>query len=282
VHNHRGMSALEQRPIVIAPSSGWRPIDLREVWEYRELLAIFVWRDIKVRYRQTLLGVVWVVAQPLLTALIFTVLFNRMAKIDAGNVPYSLFIMVGLVPWSFFSAGVSASGNSLIGSSHLISKVYFPRVIVPAASVLSGFVDMVVTVALVVVMTLVYRVGLGPQILFLPLAIAVAAVFAFGVGLWLSALNVEYRDVRVVIPFLLQLWMYATPVVYPLHVVPERYRWIAAINPMTGIVETFRAAMLGGAVPWSALGYSVAVTLMVLVSGAYYFRRMERLFADVL
>jgi lipopolysaccharide transport system permease protein len=276
------MSAVEQRPILIAPSSGWRPIDLREVWEYRELLGIFVWRDVKVRYRQTILGVLWVVAQPLITALIFTLLFNRVAKIDAGGVPYSLFVMVALVPWSFFSAGVTASSNSLIGSSHLISKVYFPRVIVPAASVLSGFVDMFVTVALVIVMALVYRAGIGPQIVFLPLAIAVCALFAFGAGLWLSALNVEYRDVRVVIPFLLQLWMYATPVVYPLHVVPERYRWIAMINPLTPIVETFRAAMLGGAVPWGALGYSLAFTLVVLVTGAFYFRRMERLFADVL
>lgn len=276
------MSALEQQPIVIAPSSGWRPIDLREVLEYRELLAILVWRDIKVRYRQTLLGVLWVVAQPLLTALIFTVLFNRVAKIDAGGVPYSLFVMVALVPWSFFAAGVGASSNSLIGSAHLISKVYFPRVIVPAASVVSGFVDMAVTFGLVVVMTLVYRVGVTPQIALLPVAILICALFSFGIGLWLSALNVEYRDVRVVIPFLLQLWMYATPVVYPLRVIPERYRWIATANPMTGVVETFRAAMLGGPIPWSGLGYSAAVMLVVLIGGAYYFRRMERLFADVL
>lgn len=277
------MSAVEPRPIVIAPSSGWRSIDLREVWEYRELLFILVWRDIKVRYRQTLLGVLWVVAQPLLTALIFTVLFNRVAKIDAGaGVPYSLFVMVALVPWSFFASGVSASGNSLIGSAHLISKVYFPRVIVPAASVLSGFVDMAVTLALVIVMSVVYRAGVPPQIVFLPVAIIVCALFAFGIGLWLSALNVEYRDVRVVIPFLLQLWMYATPVVYPLRVVPEKYRWVALINPMTAIVEAFRAVMLGGAIPWLQLGYSVAVMAVVLVSGAFYFRRMERLFADVL
>jgi lipopolysaccharide transport system permease protein len=277
------MSAVEPRPIVIAPSSGWRSIDLREVWEYRELLFILVGRDIKVRYRQTLLGVLWVVAQPLMTALIFTVLFNRVAKIDAGGgIPYSLFVMVALVPWSFFSAGVSASGNSLIGSSHLISKVYFPRVIVPAASVLSGFVDMAVTLALVIVMSLVYRAGVPPQIVFLPVAILICALFAFGIGLWLSALNVEYRDIRVVIPFLLQLWMYATPVVYPLRVIPEKYRWVALINPLTGIVETFRAAMLGGAIPWMQLGNSVVVMAVVLVSGAFYFRRMERLFADVL
>jgi len=277
------MSAVEQRPILIAPSSGWRPIDLREVWEYRELLFILVWRDIKVRYRQTFLGVLWVVAQPLLTAMIFTVLFNRVAHIDAGpGVPYSLFVMVGLVPWSFFASGVSASSNSLIGSSHLISKVYFPRVIVPAASVLSGFVDMAVTLALVVVMTIVYRAGVPPQIVLLPVAVVVCALFAFGVGLWLSALNVEYRDVRVVIPFMLQLWMYATPVVYPLRVVPEKYRWIALINPMTSVVETFRAVMLGGDIPWLQLGYATAVILVILITGAYYFRRMERLFADVL
>jgi lipopolysaccharide transport system permease protein len=274
----------DAKPVIeIRPGGGWRALDLREVWEYRELLHILVWRDLKVRYRQTFLGVVWVVAQPVLTALIFTLLFNRVAHIAAeGNVPYSLFVMIALVPWTFFSGGVTASSNSLIGNAHLISKVYFPRLIVPSASVLAGIVDMGVALALVMVMLVVARVPITPFFALLPLAIVLCSIFALGIGLWMSALNVEYRDVKVVVPFLLQLWMYATPVAYPLSVIPERYRWIATLNPMTGVIELFRSSLLGRAVPVGSVIYSVAVTIVVTVSGAFYFRRMERLFADVL
>ncbi|HKO01278.1 MAG TPA: ABC transporter permease, partial [Thermoanaerobaculia bacterium] len=263
--------------------SGWRALDLREVWDYRELLHILVWRDLKVRYRQTFLGVVWVVAQPLLTTLVFTLLFNRLAHISAGGaVPYSLFVLVALVPWTFFSGGVTASSNSLIGNAHLISKVYFPRLIVPSASVLAGIVDMGVTLALVMAMLIFSHVPITASLALLPFAIILCAIFALGVGLWMSALNVEYRDVKVLVPFLLQLWMYATPVVYPLSVIPGRFRWIATLNPMTGIVELFRASLLGASVSWSSVAYAVAVTIVITVGGAFYFRRMERLFADVL
>jgi lipopolysaccharide transport system permease protein len=274
----------DAKPVIeIRPGGGWRALDLREVWEYRELLQILVWRDLKVRYRQTFLGVIWVVAQPLLTTLIFTLLFNRIGHITAGtSVPYSLFVMVALVPWTFFSGGVTASSNSLIGSAHLISKVYFPRFIVPAASVLAGLADLAVTLGLVIVMLVVARVPVTPQLALLPIGLLLCLVFALGVGLWMSALNVEYRDVKVIVPFLLQLWMYATPVVYPLSVIPQKFRWIAALNPMTGVIELFRASLLGDPVPWSGVVYAAVVTAVVTISGAYYFRRMERLFADVL
>jgi lipopolysaccharide transport system permease protein len=274
----------ESLPVIdIAPTAGWRALDLREVWQFRELLQILTWRDIKVRYRQTLLGVIWVVAQPLMTMLIFTLLFNRVAKISADHgMPYSLFVMAALVPWTFFSTGLTSSSNSLIGSAHLISKVYFPRMIVPASSVLAGMVDMAVTLVLVLVMYVWYAVPLSWTLIWLPLPIIVAAALAFGFGLWLSALNVEYRDIRVVIPFLLQMWMYATPVVYPLKALPQKFHWIVRANPLTGVVDAFRAALLGTPLPWGALAYGAAFGIFVLVTGAFYFRRVERLFADVL
>jgi len=271
-------------PIIdISPTSGWRALDLREIWQYRELLQILTWRDIKVRYRQTLLGVIWVVTQPLLTMLIFTLLFNRVAKISADQgMPYSLFVMAALVPWTFFSTGLMSSSNSLIGSAHLISKVYFPRMIIPASSVLAAMVDMAVTLALVLIMYFWYSVPLSWTLILLPLPIVVAAALAFGFGLWLSALNVEYRDIRVVIPFLLQMWMYATPVVYPLKALPQKYHWIVHANPMTAVVDSFRATLLGTPMPWAPLGYASLFGILILVSGAFYFRRVERLFADVL
>lgn len=272
-----------RRVIEIKPSHGWQLIDLREVLEYRELLAIFVWRDLKVRYRQTLLGVAWVVAQPLLTMLFFTLLFNRVAKIAPdANVPYSLFVLAALVPWTFFATSVAASGNSLIGSSHLISKVYFPRIIIPAASVAGALVDMLVTMALVGLLMIVFGVALSVQAVILPLVILIAAVLAFGTGLWLSALNIEYRDMRVITPFLLQLWLYATPVLYPLGALPAWAQRIAALNPMTPIVEAFRRALFGGAIPWLPLLYAAAISAVVLMTGALYFRRSERQFADIL
>jgi lipopolysaccharide transport system permease protein len=278
------MRAMTEAPLVeIAPTRGWRALDLAEVWRFRELLGVMAWRDVKVRYRQTLLGVLWVVAQPLMTMLIFTILLNRVGKIQAdGGVPYSVFILSALVPWTFFSSAVLAASNSLIGSSHLISKVYFPRMIVPGASVLGSLVDMFVTLGLVAVLCAWHRVVPGPALAVLPFVALLTTIFAFGCGLWLSALNVEYRDIRVIVPFALQLWMYATPVAYPLRVLPENWRALVRANPMTGITETFRAAILGHAVPWSSLAYSAAAAALVVITGAYYFRRVERQFADVL
>jgi lipopolysaccharide transport system permease protein len=281
-----------ERPILdIEPTHGWRGINLRDLWRYRDLLYIFVWRDLKVRYRQTLLGALWVMGQPLLTMLIFTFLFNRLAHIETGSaVPYEVFVMAGLLPWNFFATGVQNSGNSLIGSSHLISKVYFPRLLIPTASVLAALVDFAVS-GVVLLGLMACRMSWdqlvpGVHLLLLPVALVLAIALTLGVGLWMSALNVEYRDVRVVIPFLLQIWMFATPVVYPLRLLPEAYRPVALANPMTGIVEGLRYAILGPTPDadgiWPALASSAVLSVALLVSGAFFFRRMERQFADVL
>lgn len=273
----------QARTLVIQPTHGWRSVDLRELWAYRDLLLIFAWRDLKVRYRQTVLGAVWVMGQPLVTMLIFTLLFSRVAKLraDAG-LPYPLFVLAGIVLWNFVSGAILRSGNSLLGTAHLISKVYFPRLLVPLSNVATDFVDFAIAALLVIPLMLWYGVYPGFGILLAPLVVLVAGAFALGVGLWIAALNVEYRDVRVVIPWVLQVAMYATPVVYPLSALPERYRWLAVLNPMTGLVEAFRATLFGGTVAAPMLLWSIAASLLLLVSGAFYFRRMERLFADVL
>ncbi|HVE73192.1 MAG TPA: ABC transporter permease [Thermoanaerobaculia bacterium] len=277
-------AATDERPLVeIAPTKGWRALDLAEMFRFRELLGVLVWRDVKVRYRQTLLGVLWVVAQPLMTMAIFTILMNRVAGIQAdGGVPYPVFILSGLVPWTFFSTAVAAASNSLLGSSHLISKVYFPRMIIPASAVMGGLVDLVVTLVLVGILCIWYGTGFGASLLLLPLIALLTTALAFGCGLWLSSLNVEYRDIRVIIPFVLQIWMYATPVAYPARVLPEEIRAIVRANPMTGLVESFRAAILGTPLPWRALGYSTLVAAIIVITGAFYFRRVERQFADLL
>ena len=280
----------KERPVLdIEPTSGWRAINLADLWRYRDLLTIFVWRDLKVRYRQTLLGVVWVMGQPLMTMLIFTFLFNRLAHIETdSDVPYAVFVLAGLLPWNFFSNGVQNSGNSLIGSSHLISKVYFPRLLIPAAAVAAALVDFAVSFAVLLGLMACLKPDLlipGVHLLLLPPVLLLAVGVTMGLGLWASALNVEYRDVRVVIPFVLQFWMFATPVVYPLHELeklPEGYRLLALFNPLTGVVEGFRYAMLGGQAPWFALASSTVFALGLLTSGAFFFRRMERQFADVL
>jgi lipopolysaccharide transport system permease protein len=272
-----------QTVLEIRASRGWRALDLRELWAYRELLVIFAWRDIKVRYRQTILGAAWVMGQPLLTMLIFTLVFNRIAKFNAPGVPYPVFVLAGVLIWTFVSSTISHAGNSLIGASFLISKVYFPRLAIPLSNVMLNVVDFGVGIVLLAGVMVWYRVVPGVTIVFLPFVILVAALFALGIGLWVAAANVEYRDVRVIIPFALQLAMYATPVVYPMAALPPAYRRIAVINPMTGIVEAFRASLFGTPMPGAgALAWSVVASLLCLIGGAFYFRRMERLFADVI
>jgi lipopolysaccharide transport system permease protein len=269
--------------LVIRPSRGWRALDLRELWSYRELLWIFAWRDLKVRYRQTVLGAVWVMGQPLITMLIFTFLFNRVARIhaDAGT-PYTVFVLAGLLVWNFFSNVIAAGANSLIGASYLISKIYFPRLIVPLAGTVIQLVDLGVAALLLGTLMVWYRVIPGVAIALLPLVIVIVAVLATGISFWAAALNVEYRDLRMLIPFVLQIGMYATPVVYPLSALPAKYRAIALVNPMTPLIEASRAMLFGTPVPAGGLVYATFVAFVVFLSGVYYFRRMERLFADLL
>jgi len=275
--------ALPVRPLVIQATRGWRSIDLREIWSYRDLLLIFAGRDIKVRYRQTFLGAVWVMGQPLVTMLIFTLLFSRVARLRADTgTPYPLFVLAGVILWNFISSAILRSGNSLLGASHLISKVYFPRLVVPLSNVVTDLADFGVSALLLVPMMIWYGVAPGPTLLLLPLIVLIAAAFALGTGLWVAALNIEYRDVRVLIPFILQIAMYVTPVVYPLTALPVRYRQWAVFNPATGLVEAFRATLYGLPLPGLPLLWSVLASLLLLASGAYYFRRMERLFADIL
>ena len=271
------------RTLVIEATRGWRGIDARELWTYRDLLRVFAWRDIKVRYRQTLLGAVWVMGQPLVTMLIFTLLFSRVAGLRAdGGVPYPVFTLSGVILWNFVAGAVARSGNSLLGASHLIAKVYFPRLLVPISSVVTDLFDFAVAALLLIPLMIWYGVTPGFEILLAPVVVALAAGLALGVGLLVAALNVEYRDVRVILPWALQIAMYAAPVVYPLSALPERYRNLAILNPMTGLVEAFRATTLGTPVHTTALAWSVAVTVVLLISGTLYFRRMERRFADVL
>lgn len=268
--------------VVIEPSRGWVSLKLGEVWHYRELLYFLVWRDVKVRYKQTVLGAAWAILQPLLTMVIFTLFFGRLAKIPSDGVPYSLFAFTALVPWTFFSTGLSQASNSLIGSSHLITKVYFPRLIVPMASVLAALVDFALAFGVLLVMLFARGFIPGAAVVFLPVFLLLALVTALGVGLWLSALNVQFRDVRYVVPFLLQIWMLATPIVYPSSLLGEPWRTVYAINPLVGVVDGFRWALLGtGSAPGLTVFVSAVVASLLLVSGAFYFRRMERTFADL-
>jgi lipopolysaccharide transport system permease protein len=268
--------------IVIQPERGWVGFDLGEVWRYRELLYFLAWRDIKLRYRQTLLGAAWAVIQPLLAMVVFTLFFGKLAQMPSDGVPYAIFSYCALVPWTYFANALSSAGNSLVGSANLISKVYFPRLIVPGASVLAGTLDFGIAFSVLLGMMLYYGIAPSWGILLVPVLFLLTMGTALGVGTWLSALNVEYRDVRYVIPFMIQLWMFATPIVYPLSLVPERYRLLVALNPMAGIIEGYRAALLGRPFQWSALAMSAALCVLLLLAGVFYFRTVERTFADVI
>ncbi|MBS1790716.1 MAG: ABC transporter permease [Acidobacteria bacterium] len=265
----------------IQPSRGWVALRLRELWEYRELLYFLTWRDIKVRYKQTALGVAWAIIQPLFTMLVFTFI-RGLAKIPSDGIPYPVFCYAALVPWTFFANGLTNSSNSLIGSSNLLSKVYFPRLTIPLATVLSGVVDLVLAFVLLLVMMLYYGVAITWQILWLPLFLLLALITSLGIGLWLSALNVQYRDVKYVVPFIAQFWMLATPIAYPSSLLREPWRTIYGLNPMAGVVEGFRWALLGSKITVGPLlMVSALMAVLILVGGAFYFRRMEKTFADI-
>jgi len=268
--------------IVIEPKRGWVGLDLQEIWRYRELLYFLALREIQLRYKQTLLGAAWAILQPFLAMVVFTLIFSKVAKIPSDGVPYAVFSYCALVPWTYFANALSLSGNSLVGSANLISKVYFPRLIIPGASVLAGTLDFGIAFLVLLGMMLYYGIAPGWGVLLVPLLLLMTMGVALGVGLWLSAMNVQYRDVRYAIPFMIQLWMFATPIVYPLSLVPERYRSLVALNPMAGIIEGYRAAMLGRPFQWDALAMAAVLCVLLLVTGAFYFRRVEKTFADVI
>jgi len=267
---------------VIRPSRGWISLNLRDLWEYRELLYFLTWRDVKVRYKQTVLGAAWAIIQPFFTMVVFSVFFGKLAKMPSDDIPYPIFSYAALVPWTFFANGLSQSSTSLVASANLIKKVYFPRLVVPISSVISGAVDFVL--AFVVLLGMMLYFGIVPtwNIVWLPLLLLLALVTSLGVGLWLTAMNVQFRDVRYAVPFLVQAWMFATPIAYPSSLLDEPWRTLYGINPMAGVVEGFRWALLGTETsPGPIVLVSALVAVGLLVSGAFYFRRMEKTFADV-
>lgn len=275
--------ATEETPVVlIKPSRGWVLPEIRDIWTYRELLYFLVWRDLKVRYKQTVLGVLWAIIKPFSMMVIFSIFFGKLAKIPSEGIPYPVFTYAALLPWSYFSQSLSACSNSLIGNSHLITKVYFPRLVIPISSVLSGLVDFAISFSILLGMMFYYQITPTLAVLLLPLLILMAMATALGAGLWLSALNVQYRDVRFGLSFLIQFWFFATPVVYPSNLVPRMWRFFYAINPMVGVVEGFRGALLGkGELNWSSHMVSVVVIAFLFTTGIFYFNRMEKRFPDV-
>jgi lipopolysaccharide transport system permease protein len=276
-------------PIVIRATRGWTSLQLADLWTYRELIYFLVWRDVKVRYKQTFLGAAWAVLQPLMTMVVFTIFFGRLANVGSDGLPYPLFSYAGLLPWTFFSQGMSQASASLVGSSNLISKVYFPRLVIPIASVVGGLIDLSVAFVILIPMMAYYRVWPSPgPLLLLPFFVLLAAGAALGVGMWLSALNVKYRDVRYIVPFFVQMWLFVTPVIYPSSRVIAKLKtlgipeWVYGLNPVAGAVEGFRWAALGtGKAPVPIIAASTVITALLLVGGAFYFRQMERTFADV-
>jgi lipopolysaccharide transport system permease protein len=286
-------SATSNQPemvVYMRPSRGWSALNLRELWRYRELIYFLIWRDIKVRYKQTALGASWAIIQPFVTMVVFSLFFGKLAKIPSDNIPYPIFSYTALLPWGLFSKALTDAGRSLVAQRTLITKVYFPRLSIPIASVLSGLVDFGLAFIVLVAMMLYYnyapnqsyQVYLTPAVLTLPLFLLLAMVTALGVGLWLSALNVNYRDVNYVLPFLTQVWFFMTPITYSTSMIPDRAQLLYALNPMVGVVEGFRWALLGtGTSPGPLLAVSTTIAILVLISGLFYFRRMERTFADM-
>ena len=267
---------------IIEPTRGWRMLDWRELWAYRELLWVLATRDVKVRYKQTVLGSAWAILRPLTAMIIFSVVFGRLAKMPSDGVPYPVFVFAALLPWTFFATAVTSAGGALVGSSHLVSKVYFPRLIIPLSTIGSALVDLLVSTLVLLAMMAWYGIGWGPQLLAAPLMLVGVVFAALGVGTLLAALTVAYRDFTHLTPFLVQIWMYLTPVIFPVTIVPEKWRWVLYLNPMTGLVEGFRSAFLGRPFDWIGLSASFVVSLLVFIAGVAWFERVERRFADII
>lgn len=278
-------AALQKEPLptlLIGPPQGWASIGLKELWEYRELLYFLTWRDIKVRYKQTALGAAWAIIQPVFMMLVFSLFFGKLGGMKSDGIPYPVFVFCALLPWQLFAFALTESSNSLVGNQNLITKVYFPRLVVPISAVFGGLLDFAIAFVILLAMMAYYGIVPGIAILTLPLFILLAVMTALGVGLWLSALNVQYRDVRYTIGFLTQFWLFATPVAYPSSIVPAAWRPLYGLNPMAGVVEGFRWALLGKAEsPGALLIVSTGIVILLLVGGLYYFRRMEQTFADL-
>lgn len=266
----------------IQPSHGWRSINLGEVWRYRELLYFLTWRNIKVRYKQTVLGAAWAIIQPFFTMVIFSLFFGRLAKIPSDGIPYPIFSYAALVPWTFFANGLMQSSNTLVSSANLVRKVYFPRMVLPISAIISGAVDFILAFIVLLGMMLFYGIMPTANVIWLPFLLLLALTTCLGVGMWLTAMNVQFRDVRFAVPFLIQAWLFATPIAYPSSLLSEPWRTLYGINPMVGVVEGFRWALLGtNTAPGPIIFVSAFVSIMLLVSGVFYFRRMEKSFADV-
>ena len=268
--------------VVLEPGNSWAAVNLRDLWTYRELFYFLIWRDVKVRYKQTILGVVWVVLQPFLATLIFTVFLGVLARIPSNGLPYALVVYTGLLAWTFFSTAITGSSNSIVGSAHLVTKVYFPRMIIPGAAIGGRLVDFAISLLMAVPLMIYFRIPPTRNLLMLPVLILLITLFTWGLGMWISATNVKYRDVGVILPVLTQLWMFVSPVAYPVSLVPANWRWLYFLNPVAGIIEGFRAAILGTGFTWAPLAYSGVFTLILFVYAAHVFRRMERSFADII
>jgi homopolymeric O-antigen transport system permease protein len=264
----------------LAPSRGWSLRRVADIWAYRELLYFLIWRDVKVRYKQTVLGAGWAILQPVLTMVVFTVFFGRLADMPSDGIPYPVFSLAGLVPWTYFATALSSGSQSVVNNQHVLGKVYFPRLLMPLAAVLGPLVDFVIAFAVLLTLMLGYRIVPGVAVIWLPAFLALAILSAVAGSIWLAALNVRYRDVRYVVPFIIQLWMFATPVAYAASLVPERWRLIYGLNPLVGVIEGFRWTLVEGKPPGMMTAVSAAVVLVALVSGAVYFRRVEGTFAD--
>jgi lipopolysaccharide transport system permease protein len=279
---HSSGTADHRSPLLVIGSRRWTGLELADLWAHRDLFYILAWRDVKVRYKQTALGALWAILQPVLTMIVFTFLFGRLARVPSDGQPYAIFSYAGLLPWNFFSAAVTNSSNSLVSSTNLITKVYFPRLLVPTAAVAAALVDLAIASLMLFVIMPIYGVGLHASlVMFLPL-VALTAMMASAVGILTSALNVKYRDIRHALPFVIQIWMFLTPVIYPVSFLPPRWRWLVNLNPLSGIIEGFRAAIFGHPFNWTSLAISAAITIGLLVTTSYSFRGMEQEFADVI